>query len=277
MFLGDTPIDFYYLGEQQISYEPKSVSTIPTNGLIYLFDATNVDSYPGSGSIWYDLSPNKLWASTFSSSVFPTYDVTNKEFDFNGSNNALMAAITSSVATGSKISNFTQIMWVKLNGNQTGSAIGMCNIQSSKIYYQPAPTADFDAISFNDDSNNWRLIGTYGERSVSSSFVETVFNDYLMIAATRTSGANNYKILRNGANVIASSGSYTPTLYTASADATIYSSIGNRVFNPVSNTWINSEGAWFSGSLSSIMMYNRVLSDDELNQIYNTGRAGIFL
>ena len=114
IFLGSTPIPFYYVGENQVGLFPETQTTIPTNGLIYLFDATNVGSYPGSGSQWNDLTANKIVASIFSSSVFPTWDNTNKEFDFNGTSQALLANISSSVATGSKITDFSQLMWMKM-------------------------------------------------------------------------------------------------------------------------------------------------------------------
>ena len=31
---------------------------IPTNGLIQYLDTTELSSYPGSGSVWYDISGN---------------------------------------------------------------------------------------------------------------------------------------------------------------------------------------------------------------------------
>lgn len=266
IFLGDTPIPFYYLGDTQVGLNPTSEPSL-LDGLIYNFNATFTASYPGTGSIWYDLSPNRLWASTFSSSVAPTFDTTNKEVDFNGSNNALMVFMSSSIATGSKITDFTQIIWVKEPGTQTGSAIGITNLSRGAV----GIAVEFDAISFNDDTNVWRLTSENNNRNVTSVQTETVFNSYLMIAATRESGSNNYKIYRNGANIIAT-GSYTPTIYSASSAAGFYSSIGNRFFNLSVNSWA-SDG-WWSGSLSSVTLYNRVLSTTEINRFYELGRSG---
>jgi len=272
IFLGSTPIPLYYLGDTQMGINPASVTTIPTAGLVYLFDATNVASYPTSGSIWYDLSPNKTWASTFSSSVFPTFNSTEKSFIFNGSNTALVSPLSSSIATASKISDFTQIAWVKLVQNgQTGSENGFTNLQSSSVLLGGTP--EFDSITFNSNTNVWRLSSALGARNVTSAVTETVFNDYLMIAATRTSGVNNFKLLRNGANVIAT-GSYSPITYLQSAIISPLSVFGNRFWNGDNAKF--SDG-WITGSLSAVILYNRVLSDAEINQIYEVGRSGIVI
>jgi hypothetical protein len=267
IFLGSTPIPFYYVGEDQVGLYPETQTSIPTNGLIYLFDATNVNSYPGSGSQWNDLSPNKIVASIFSSSVFPTWDNTNKEFDFNGSNQALIANISSSAFTGSIIRDFSQLMWMKMptSGISPQGVLGVVNMQTAT----PGGTT-FDAISFVSGSNNWRLQSNENFRNVNAP-AETVFNEYFLISATRTSGTDNFKLYKN--TTVIASASMTPVTYAASGSTPIWSSIGQRFYNTGNASW-PSDG-WWSGSLSSVMLYNRVLSDIEIAQIFNAGRTGI--
>jgi hypothetical protein len=53
-----------------IPYPPVYV----TGGLVFYVDAGNTASYPGSGSIWYDLSPSRLNVTLYGS---PTYSSTN--------------------------------------------------------------------------------------------------------------------------------------------------------------------------------------------------------
>lgn len=271
MFLGSTPVNFYYLGDTQMGLNPASISNIPSYGLIYAFDATNPISYPGSGSVWYDISPNAVWAAPFSSSTFPTYNSTNKEFNFNGTANSLMVPMTSSIATGSKIVDFTQIVWVKLPGTQGGDARGVVNLQ-----FGNSTTIYFDSITFNDDANVWRLASDNNNRNVTSAQVESVFNTYYMITATRTAGTNNFKILKDGPNVIAT-GSYTPQAYTSGSTTGSYnySAIGNRFYNTTGPSW--APDGFMSGSISAVMLYNRVLTDAEIQQIYAVGRTGIQL
>jgi hypothetical protein len=266
MFLGDTPIPFYYVGEDQVGLFPETQTSIPTNGLIYLFDATNANSYPGSGSQWNDLSINRMVASTFSSSVFPTWDNTNKEFDFNGSSQALLAPISSSITTGSRITDFSQLMWMKMP-TPAGNPQGVLGVVGLELPL----SSQFDATSFVSGSNVWRLQSDNNARNVSSVQTETVYNQYFLISATRSSGTNNFKIYKDTSLI--ATGSYTPILYATTGSIPIYSVIGQRFFNGTAGNW-PSDG-WWSGSLSSVMLYNRVLSDAEIAQIYNAGRTGI--
>ncbi len=267
IFLGSTPIPFYYVGEDQVGLFPKSETNIPTNGLIALFDATNVNSYPGSGSQWNDLTPNKIVASIYSSSVFPTFNATDKEFNFNGTNQALIANISSSINTGSIIQDFTQIMWMKIPGTQGGNSRGTIGLQTS------VGAASFDSITWNDDTNVWRLQSNENFRNVISAQTETVFNTYYMMTATRTSGVNNFKLYKD-TSVIAT-GSHTPIIYTATTSSQLYLPIGQRFFNSLAQAW--PADGWWSGSISSMIVYNRALLDFEIAQIYDVGRTGIKL
>jgi hypothetical protein len=266
VFLGDTPIPFYYIGEEQVGLFPQTQTSIPTNGLIYLFDATNVNSYPGSGSQWNDLTINRLAASPFSSSAFPTWDNTNKEFNFNGTNQALIANISSSIYTGSIIKDFTQIMWMKIPGTQGGDSRGTVGLQTS------IGVTVFDSITWNDNTNAWRLQSNDNFRNAASVQTETVFNTYYMMSATRTSGTDNFKLYKDTS--IIATGSFTPVTYTATVSSEVYSAFGQRLYNTAGTPNWASDG-WWSGSLSSVILYNRALSDAEIAQIYNAGRTGI--
>jgi len=271
VFLGNieiTPTNLF-LGSNSAQINPFT-KQFPTSGLIAAFDVTNIQSYPGSGSVWNDLSTNRLVATTFSSSTFPTYNSTDFEFTFAGDGataNALYAYISSSVATGSIIQDFTQIVWAKQPDAGTGAERGIVNLQNTL-----AGSVIFDGISFNQDTNRFRLTSANADRNVTADVQETVFNSYLMIASTRTSGTNNFRIYREGGNLIGS-GSFTPLLYAGTAANGLAILIGNRFFNNPTSTYV--ADGWWSGSLSSIIMYNRALSSDELDSIYKLGRFGI--
>jgi len=269
IFLGDTPIPFYYVGEDQVGLFPTTQTSLPLNGLIYAFDATNVESYPGSGSIWYDLSPNRVFAAPFSSSTFPTFNSTNSEFTFNGTNQALMATISSSIATGSRIADFTQITWVKLPDVQTGTERGLVNLQ-----FGTSAGVNFDAISFNQDSDLWRLTSDNLNRNVNATQGST-FEQYSMITATRAAGTGNFKVYRN--TTLIGSGSFTPLEYGALASNNLYSTIGQRFFNTTGGLPAFAADGWISGSVSSVILYNRALSEVEIANIFEAGRTGIII
>jgi len=73
-----------------MNYNPKA----STDGLIVSLDASNVKSYSGSGSTWYDVSGNgrnaSLSSSTFTSAGAESY------FRFSGSGNATVSSFSKS-------------------------------------------------------------------------------------------------------------------------------------------------------------------------------------
>lgn len=276
-YLGDIEVNYanLFLGDKNSFINPYTKPQIPTNGLIALFDATNPSSYPGTGNIWYDLSPNGLVATPFSSSTFPTYNSTNKGLDFNGTSDSLYTFISSSVNTGSIITNFTQIIWLSQPDTGTGTERGITNLQTTN----PA-SIDFDAISFNQDEtpfpplapDAFRLTSAFAARNVTPNVTETVFNEYMMVTATRAGGANNFILYRQSAEVLGTN-SYQPATYQATAAAGTAMLMGQRFFNNTNGTY-PSDG-WWSGSLSAVLMYNRALSAAEIQLIYSIGRFGL--
>jgi uncharacterized membrane protein len=92
-----------------------------------------------------------------------------------------------------------------------------------------------------------------------------------MMTATRTSGTNNFKLYKDTS--IIATGSHTPIVYTSTTSSQLYLPIGQRFFNSATNSW--PADGWWSGSISSMIVYNRVLTDSEIAQIYSAGRTGI--
>lgn len=270
-FLGDIELNVssLKLGNEKALLNPFTKPTLPTNGLIAYFDATKASSYPGSGTQWFDLSSNALVATTFSSSVFPTYNSTNKEFNFDGTSMALYSFISSSIGTGSVIKDFTQITWLKQPDAGGGLERGIIGLQNTS-----PSTIEFDALSFDQNNNKFRLTSANAARNVTANTTETVFNSYLMIASTRTSGTNNFRIYREGGELIGS-GSYTPFTYTAIPNGGLAIIMAQRFYNNPASSW--AADGWWTGSLSSVIMYNRALSATELDSIYSLGRTGIVL
>lgn len=270
-FLGDIELNVssLKLGNEKALLNPFTKPTLPTNGLIAYFDATNASSYPGSGTQWFDLSSNALVATAFSSSVFPTYNSTNKEFNFDGTSMALYSFISSSIGTGSVIKDFTQITWLKQPDAGGGLERGIIGLQNTS-----PSTIEFDALSFDQNNNKFRLTSANAARNVTANTTETVFNSYLMIASTRTSGTNNFRIYREGGELIGS-GSYTPFTYTAIPNGGLAIIMAQRFYNNPASSW--AADGWWTGSLSSVIMYNRALSATELDSIYSLGRTGIVL
>ena len=85
---------------------------IVTDGLVLALDAANTKSYPGTGSIWYDLSGNELHATLYNG---PTYESDNQGVIlFDGVDD--YAQVPASPITA--INVFTFELWI----NRTGIA-----------------------------------------------------------------------------------------------------------------------------------------------------------
>ena len=61
-------------------------SQVPTNGLILALDASDSNSYNGSGSTWYDLSGQNAHAEALYLPSFGLNGAQIKNFDFDGIN-----------------------------------------------------------------------------------------------------------------------------------------------------------------------------------------------
>jgi hypothetical protein len=258
IYIGNTLINDVMLGSQRMDdvlTNGNIPKQIPLDGLMAYYDATIASSYNGSGTTWFDISGNGRNMVPLSGSTFPTWDAADKEFDFNGTSNAL--AITPAFVTSS-ITDLTQVAWVRLASNKVGNtnAGGFIGIQNREGNNQ------WNSMAYGDQGTGWTMASSNGDQPVSSGDTEAT-TDYVLIVGTRASGTNNYKIWRNGANEIGAS-TFTPKIYSD----TIFT-VGANFLRGIAPLQFS---AFFSGSLSMCAFYNRVLTTTEIDSIYNAGR-----
>lgn len=224
---------------------------IPTNGLIQYLDATVTGSYPGSGSVWYDISGNGYNATTYIGSAFPTYDAGLEALNFNGTSNVLTASFTGSITT------CTQLAWVKLGTLSTSgtyTSMGIYNIQIAG-----GADRNWDNINYKV-VDGWANMSSDNTRNVISNDVEANTNDFVCVAITRQ--ASEYEIFRNGVSI--ATGVYSPPTRTNGSMV-----IGNA-YHTLAGGWVAT--GFFTGSLSMCLTYNRVLTNQEITDLYSQGR-----
>lgn len=257
-YIGDKEVfvSNLYLGSGNVVINPYESpgKLIPTDGLVHYVDAAVPASYNGTGTIWRDLSGNAINFTAYNGSVFPTFNSTEKSFQFNGTTNALAARITGSIGT---ITSNTQLAWVKLATlTPSGTSAGEGIINNG----ENAQENGFDAFEFNEvKASYWSDIRAGGGNFVTASSAETSL-DWVFVGVTRTT--NSYKLWRNGVE-IGSSTAYSPQTYINGRIA-----LGQRHGSGAG--WV--ANGWLTGSLSMAVTYNRVLSQAEIQQIYNLGR-----
>ena len=242
-------------------------ASIVTNGLVLHLDAANVKSYPGSGTVWNDLSGQANHFTLYNS---PTFN--NNKFILNGVNNyfrsqnlinlSLTNAITLEIAfnpltytTGSGTFNMLIEATTNFNAFTTGFYTGYNDIGPGIWPYD---------ISVNIRGNNGYNINAW-DKGLFSSNRWCVFSPIL--DKTISSGARETIVYTDG--VIRSS-----AVYVSGFNSDNTNNFGNEyIFVGARN------GAqYFSNiELQTIKIYNRALSAAEIKQNFEAlrGRYGV--
>ena len=224
---------------------------IPTTGLIQYLDATLTASYNGSGTTWFDLSGGGNNVSASFGSTFPTF-ATN-QFNFNGTSDVLGTFLTGS------ITDFSAFAWVRLGTlTPAGSsdAEGIYGLSTNTIQ----ANTKFDSLVFTETvQSKWEIATENNNRDVLSPDAETSL-DYLFMGITSTAGS--VKLWRNG--VVLNSAVRSPITYTQPLLP-----IGQR-YRSTTTGW--QSNGYLTGSLSMCLLYNRILTDTEITNLYTQGR-----
>ena len=214
---------------------------ISEDGLVLALDAANPKSYPGSGTVWTDLSSNSMAGELVNS---PTY---------NSSNGGYFQFVTDDYA---RIPNNTTLdtqtpsveVWVKTNATtQNGFWFekGVVNTQYSLFQ-------EGTAI-------RWRMnIGGITQLSVTTATYMNTSNWY-QVVGTYTSGSR--KLYING--ILVNSDTQSGTIVTNTGGMSIGAYGG----------YSGSRGYYYNGNLAICRVYNKELSADEIGQNFNATRS----
>lgn len=218
---------------------------IVKDGLVLWMDANDRTSYPGTGSIWRDLSRSYITGSLTNG---PTYNSSNGgSIVFDGSNDYVNCGNTGSLGLGT----MTIGTWVK---------------PSTDVGDYRMIIAD---ESYGGGSWNYRLYlnqyngkltfdmqgGGYGGVTSTNSIAN---NNWQYICGVRTSVGGTLNLYING------------VLNSTAADGSSISSLTNQVWIGIS-PYLN--GSYpYTGNISIMQIYNRALSQQEILQNYNANR-----
>lgn len=214
------------------------LGNIVTNGLVLDLDATKRESYPLTGSTWFDLS-NRDNNGTFVNN--PAY--TGSDYGsiaFNGTS----SYVNLSTMPGSSFtlisSSFTVDMWVYITSNNAGL---ISSNQSPTIggQYALVRRNNLLIVSFYRD--------LYGAALPTGSWVNVVHTHNF---TNQTSSLYQQGVLTASASMASS-----PLITSASL------LLGTYFFG----------GAYLQGNMSNVKIYNRALSQAEVTQNFNAYRT----
>ena len=230
-----------------------SYKNVITRGLYLHLDAGAPESYPGSGTVWYDMSGN----SRNFNIVAGAYNSTGPQYmDFNGSygmaKNTTDFSITD--ATG-----LTYVLWTRVkDSNSDWRTLTRAYLDNHHVIieasgwnigmYDNANASGFNSTGYSQQSlpnygtSNW--ICMYFRFQNTSPFYEFSYNDTPGTIRGSLTGVNARYNIGPGSIGGYHSGNTTP-----------------------------SSGSQFWGDISTFMLYNRRLTDAELLQTYNVQKA----
>jgi hypothetical protein len=222
------------------NYSPKTI----TDGLVLYLDAANTRSYPGSGTVWSDLSRSGV-NSTLTNG--PTFNSGNGgSIVFDGTNDYING--NSFIPN---ITNKTLSAWVRLSSvSQQGG--GVINLQKDD-------GTIFDAIVYNETNQGWGFGSNFFLRTAWSGVKETSTNDWVYMCATYVN--NNYNLYRNG-SLILNITSFAVYNFNFSSK----NLLGYRHTGGGGNAFLN-------GNIAQAQLYNRALSATEILQNYNATKT----
>lgn len=214
-----------------------------TSGLVMAVDPWLTNSYPGSGTSWYDLSST---GNTYTSANLPTFAAgPPASFTFNGSSNLFIAPEASALNTNTP----SVEVWVKTaNTNQNGFWFEKGQVNTQYSLFQESTNIVWRTYIGASYTNLTVAATTYLSTTVWKHVVATY------------DGANKY-IYINGVQVgsIAQTGSVA-----TNANG---SSIG------VYGGYNGSRGYYYNGSLAELRVYNKALSAAEVLLNFNSTRS----
>ena len=216
------------------------------NGLVLCLDAGNARSYPGSGTTWRDLSGS---GNTGTLTNGPTYSSANGgSIVFAGDDDYVIAARPSSITTGGNMSICMWAKWTTKVGNTAGDIqvlIDNNHSNSQGFVIQDRPDLAGDPLNatgglistFKVGDGNWHFIGV----TIQGTSQSRMYIDGTLNASNTGSGINTVQ----------------PNI-----------SIGY---------WQVIPARYLNGNIAQVSIYNRALTESEVQQNFNAlrGRFGI--
>lgn len=219
---------------------------IVRDGLVLCLDAADRKSYPGTETTWFDRSGNGINGTSSNLSNFVSNDQKSLYFNSTYVNLALNPSLFTTQAT--------LIIFLKL---QTAISVTGGGIER----LSGGGTKAFSHYTWGDGLAYFGTFLNSSKRVNSIVLSSTVIRtDWHMITITCSPGANNWKFYQNTELIRTDTGDSNISLSTDS----IYSVGGDTNYR-------------MQGNISNILMYNRALSANDIQQNFTSlkGRFGI--
>ncbi len=222
---------------QKFLAEQTRIPTEVTSGLTLKLDAGNTASYNGSGTTWFDISGNGRNATLNGSPTFTSG--TGGYFTFNGANQDAAGSATGVSGNSAR----TMTCWFNMTSGTDKIPFSMGNTSTQNTAFPIVPQS-------SGWINIYGLLGTFDESNTAWQPLIGLGWHYI----AQTWDANNPGTITTYAN------GYKVSSYTRTAGKAYNTDAGYRVAN-----WGNND-RYFTGRVAQCCVYNRVLTDAEIEQ-----------
>jgi hypothetical protein len=226
-------------GASTVTVQPDSVIT---TGLQLYYDAGNISSYSGSGTVWNDLSGN-LRNGTLNNGV--GYSSANGgSLTFNGTNHS----VSTPYSAGS-VTNLTVSVWWRLNTWQNDGAGIHFSVAPAQLYLGRGTSGG--------NSIDWRFYTGAFLQETEVFYTDTGWN-HIVGTYDQDTGQGRMRLYRNGALVMQALSNNTTAINVSANTVSIGGGAG---------------AGFFDGNISQVLLYNRTLTADEVAQTFSSARA----
>jgi predicted outer membrane repeat protein len=230
-----------------LSRGPKIIS----NGLVLYLDAANNKSYPRTGTTWYDLSQNN-YTGTLTNG--PTFNSANGgSIVFDGTNDYVDTVNTGTTFQFANVT-FTVSLWIKTTSSTGG------------VIISKGATASTAGWLFQFDSS-----GTVSGTTKGSTGINT-YNRSSTATVNNNTWRNIVSVYTTNTTTL---GSNTTSIYIDGVLSNGTGTLGGAVYATTTDTiqiGRRPTGDYWSGSVSNIQIYSRLLNANEILQNYNATR-----
>lgn len=234
-------------------------SDIVQSGLFMHLDASDIDSYPGTGTTWTDLTGNGN-NGTISGATWSSTD--GGQFDFDGSNDSISITHNSSLSLSTTAQRTIQV-WVKFD------ALPALNTQGQPVFGKLSSGFNFDGYwggLFSNTGNTRVVTNGASIQRVTNSTTNPVAIDtwYLYTFISQiTSTSNTTKVYIN-----------TTEVSTTAHGSDTYSE-SNPLYLGFIGTGVSSP--YLNGKIGACYFYTTGLSASDISANYNAtkGRYGL--
>jgi hypothetical protein len=220
--------------------------TLVTDGLVLALDASDINSYPGTGTTWYDISGNGNHVSmnnnpTYVSSNYGGYFANDNDSYFSGNG-------TSTIPTGNDL--YTMLVWARQNSTYGwGPNNGFISIGGFGNYYQSNSLRTVNSTP----GHFWHYWWGY-DIGLENNDAGLEIDKWFMVAATFN--GSNRTIWVNG---IARSTDYPTQIHNVTSSEIL-----------ISRTY---PGEYQQGDIAIARIYDRALTDGEMLENFNAQKT----